>query len=94
VIVALAGAIFGAGLGGIVGGISNSIVGAVASLPVDALKSNFKVDGETTTVLGEGDVRLSVGSIPPTLTVPLIVPDDVTEEYYGFTQQSGPPVQK
>lgn len=94
VVAALAGAIFGAALDGIVGGISNAIVGAVAALPVTSLKSSFKLDGETTTVLGEGEIKLSVGSIPGTLAVPLTVPEDVTEEYYGFAQPGGGQPQK
>jgi hypothetical protein len=94
VVAALAGAILGAELGGIVGGISNAIVGAVAKLPADAVTSSFKVDDETVTVLGEGEVRLSVGSIPSALTINLTAPADVTKTYYAPVQPGDSKVQR
>jgi hypothetical protein len=78
----LFGTIFKAGLGVLTGGISNAIVGAVAALPAEAFASTFKVDGETFTVLGEGELALQAGGIPPQIAIYLVAPVDVSKEYF------------
>lgn len=83
VVAALAGTILTAGLGGVVGGISNAIVGAVASLPVNALGASFQLDDETMTVLGEAQKELKVGEIPGELILTLVAPGTVTKDYWA-----------
>jgi len=82
VIASLSGTILTAGLGAIVGGISNAIVGAVAALPVDALGATFKLDKEAITVLGEAKRELKAGEIPDEIELTLKVPKAIGKDYY------------
>ncbi len=84
----LFGTILKAGLGVVTGGISNAIVGAVASLPAEAFGATFEVEGERFYVVGEGEIALKADNIPPQITISLKAPADLIKEYWA-TKQGG-----
>ncbi len=89
------GAVVGAGLGLITGGISNTIVGAVVNLPVAAIKGSFVIDSkERIDVIGEAKIKLSENAIPDTLILDLKAPKTIKKTFYDFEKPGSKKVVK
>lgn len=79
------GTVLGTALQGVVGGIGNKIVGAVAALPLEPIGKSFKVGEEELIVLGEGKRELFVADALPTpLSIPLKAKETIAKDYWAF----------
>ena len=80
------GTILGASLDLLTGGITNTIVGAVANLPTKAIKGSFKINKkESVDVIGEANIKLFESKIPKNLLLlDLKAPKTIEKPYYDW----------